>query len=990
MSLSNDDDMDLADRMLLAKPKFLKSIHGGGDNASVASMPLTTANGGKCNETPIFSKREMTLRIPKEYNGNLTHLVVCKNWMVCLLAAPPPSSQVTLFRFFLPRVMPPGEISLEKYLAGYKIGKLFLDYTGHHILVSLIPKSPGLSADFLYIHGNGRKVRRIEKFKDHEITSVAFNYDLGNESTTGPILLGTSKGLIFETELTLEADKPLYRKQVYDVGLGRPKYDVTGLEFRHVPNAPNQYIVVATATDCILTFQGNLRTEERTLQPIFNGYINGTQSHGYEVAKTDMKYSVLQLNGEPNEKYPKQWGWLCGSGLRHGEVAQSSIKDEKFLLEDHLIPLDKDLEQRKHLSYEEKRLNVPKAFVLTAYHVLLMYHDHVTGICLLDQSIVYEEYFTEKSGKLLNIHKDPFTGVIYLCAEKKVFNFKVDEERRNIWCIYLNMGIYDMAEIHAANDEENLDTVLKSKAQALFDDKKYEEAAKIYAETQMPFEEVCLKFIDLREKRPIITYVQKRLETLSPEADEQLFVLVAWLIDLYLTEINYPGRSKEEKHKWQVEYDEFMLNFSVIKCYRANRTAIQDLITQHADDHNLAQFAIANEDYDEVLQQHIEAEKYLQALHILQQQKNIELYYKYCPTLIEYLPKETIELMMSQGRKLNVQKLIPTITTIDSPVHIAEITKYLEYCIYNLGETYQAIHNFLLRLYAEHQPGKVMEYLKNEGQDITLVHYDVNYALLMCMDFGIQKACVFLYSLQKLWPAAVDLALTFDIKLAKETASKPRDEKVKTKLWLKIAYHEIKDTNDVKKALDLLKECDLHIEDLLPFFSDFEKIDDFKEPICQALKDYNHKLQELQHDMEDVSKQAERVQSDLQNLRENCIRIEVHEQCNCCDTYLLVKPFFIFACGHKFHADCLEKLVVPHLSSEQARKLTMLKQQLENMLAQSAAMADKSNESQYKREKVKQEIEEILAADCVYCGLMIETIDQPFVEDWDQVNVDWE
>lgn len=110
--------------------------------------------------------------------------------------------------------------------------------------------------------------------------------------------------------------------QVYDLGLGRPKYAITGLEFRHVPNTAGQYIVVATATDCIFTFQGHLRMEERTLQPIFNAYLGGTQSHGYEVAKTDMKYSVLQFYAQPNEKYPAQWGWLCGSGLRHGEVSE--------------------------------------------------------------------------------------------------------------------------------------------------------------------------------------------------------------------------------------------------------------------------------------------------------------------------------------------------------------------------------------------------------------------------------------------------------------------------------------------------------------------------------------------------------------------------------------------------------------------------------------------------------------------------------------------
>lgn len=52
-----------------------------------------------------------------------------------------------------------------------------------------------------------------------------------------------------------------------------------------------------------------------------------------------------------------------------------------------------------------------------------------------------------------------------------------------------------------------------------------------------------------------------------------------------------------------------------------------------------------------------------------------------------------------------------------------------------------------------------------------------------------------------------------------------------------VAYHEIKGTNDVKKALSLLNESELlRIEDLLPFFSDFEKIDNFKEAICDALK----------------------------------------------------------------------------------------------------------------------------------------------------------
>lgn len=96
---------------------------------------------------------------------------------------------------------------------------------------------------------------------------------------------------------------------------------------------------------------------------------------------------------------------------------------------------------------------------------------------------------------------------------------------------------------------------------------------------------------------------------------------------------------------------------------------------------------------------------------------------------------------------------------------------------------------------------------------------------------------MFLQCLLELWHPAVELALTFDTKLAQHTASQPTDRELQRKLWLLIAEHEIKGRNDVKRALELLKECDLlRIEDLLPFFDDFQKIDHFKEVICDALK----------------------------------------------------------------------------------------------------------------------------------------------------------
>lgn len=105
-----------------------------------------------------------------------------------------------------------------------------------------------------------------------------------------------------------------------------------------------------------------------------------------------------------------------------------------------------------------------------------------------------------------------------------------------------------------------------------------------------------------------------------------------------------------------------------------------------------------------------------------------------------------------------------------------------------------------------------------------------------------------------LWQSAVELALTFDTKLAQDTASKPSDRELQRKLWLVIAEYEIKGNNDVKQALDLLKKCDLlRIEDLLPFFDDFEKIDHFKEAICDALKVFRKKTRKTMPQLNFIS-----------------------------------------------------------------------------------------------------------------------------------------
>lgn len=78
----------------------------------------------------------------------------------------------------------------------------------------------------------------------------------------------------------------------------------------------------------------------------------------------------------------------------------------------------------------------------------------------------------------------------------------------------------------------------------------------------------------------------------------------------------------------------------------------------------------------------------------------------------------------------------------------------------------------------------------------------------------------------------------------------------------------MKERDDIQQAMDFLQECDLiHIEDILPFFSDFVTIDHFKDAICKSLQGYNQHIQDLKEEMEEATKSAEVIRKKIQNLR---------------------------------------------------------------------------------------------------------------------------
>lgn len=130
-------------------------------------------------EPPIFSKTKKDFK-PSD---RITHVVIANKNLVIVQA------NGILFRMNLHNPQQCTEIPLTKYTSNFRITNLFLDPTGNHLLLSIIPKSEGLP-DMLYISKKSDKIKSTAKFKGNELTEVAWNVLNESENTTGPILLG--------------------------------------------------------------------------------------------------------------------------------------------------------------------------------------------------------------------------------------------------------------------------------------------------------------------------------------------------------------------------------------------------------------------------------------------------------------------------------------------------------------------------------------------------------------------------------------------------------------------------------------------------------------------------------------------------------------------------------------------------------------------------------------------------------------------------------
>lgn len=217
----------------------------------------------------------------------------------------------------------------------------------------------------------------------------------------------------------------------------------------------------------------------------------------------------------------------------------------------------------------------PLSLVLTKFHILLLYPSMLRVICVLNQQVIMEDKFIGTYGRVLGICRDSIRGNVWVYAEHAVYRYKITQEDRNIWEIYLKKKDFNQARLYAGDDVIKQDQTICEEALYYFSLGDYKTSAKLFATSRSKsFEEIALKFIELKDKdqEALKQYLHCKLQTLSPVKDKtQIIILLLWLFEIKLNQLGSIKNQMEDSDlttqdvlNLKVEYNRIEANLKAL------------------------------------------------------------------------------------------------------------------------------------------------------------------------------------------------------------------------------------------------------------------------------------------------------------------------------------------------------------------------------------------------------------------------------------------
>jgi len=245
-----------------------------------------------------------------------------------------------------------------------------------------------------------------------------------------------------------------------------------------------------------------------------------------------------------------------------------------------------------------------------------------------------------------------------------------------------------------------------------------------------------------------------------------------------------------------------------------DRQTTYDLINSHGREAELLFFATNINDHQYVLNYWITRENWTKAVEALQKQTSPEVFYKSASVLLTHAPLETVNTWVRQ-RDLDPTKLTPALLsyndTVRVPMEQNQAIRYLVFAIDHLNNTDPSVHNALISIYASHTENDeryLLNYLRSQPKP---AHYDVDFALRLCLQFHRVQSGVHIYAEMELYEQAVQLALDHgETELAMTVADVPEEDPVQRKrLWLSIVEKVVQEKDGMKKSSPTPLDSDL-------------------------------------------------------------------------------------------------------------------------------------------------------------------------------------
>ncbi|KAH1104098.1 hypothetical protein GLYMA_13G301100v4 [Glycine max] len=934
------------------------------------------------------------------------------------------------------------------------IHRVFVDPGGSHCIATVV--GPG-GAETFYTHAKWTKPRILSKLKGLVVNAVAWNKQQITEVSTKEVILGTENGQLHELAVDEKDKKEKYIKFLFELTELPEVFMGLQMETASMINGTRYYVMAVTPTRLYsFTGFGTLETVfsgylDRTVHFMeLPGDIPNSELHffikqrravhfawlsGAGIYHGGLNFGGQQSSSSGNENFIENKALLDYSKLSEGAevVKPSSMALSEFhflLLLGNKVKVVNRISEKiiEELQFDQTSDSASKG-------IIGLCSDATAGLFYAyDQNSIFQVSINDEGRDMWKVYLDmnEYTAALANCRDPF--------QRDQVYLVQAEAAFSSKDYFRAASFYAKINYILSFEEVTL----KF-----ISAGEQDALRTFLLRKLDNLEKSDKCQITMISTWTTELYLDK--------INRLLLEDDSASDNSNLEYQSIIKEFRAFLSDSKDV----LDETTTMKLLESYGRVEELVYFASLKGHYEIVVHHYIQQGEAKKALEVLQKPSvPIDLQYKFAPDLVALDAYETVESWMTT-KNLNPRKLIPAMMRYSSEPHAKnethEVIKYLEYCVHRLHNEDPGVHNLLLSLYAKQEDdSSLLRFLQSKfgkgPENGPEFFYDPKYALRLCLKEKRMRACVHIYSMMSMHEEAVALALQIDSELAMAEADKVEDdEDLRKKLWLMIAKHVVEQEKgtkreNIRKAIAFLKETDglLKIEDILPFFPDFALIDDFKEAICSSLEDYNKQIEQLKEEMNDATHGADNIRNDISALAQRCTIIDRDEECGGKGTltnpkfgqevskawsrivsvkgrtrvcqrkiltagrefgtgrgYTLVgqmAPFYIFPCGHAFHAECLIAHVTRCTVEAHAEYILDLQKQLTLMGSEArresnGTLSPEESIPSMTIDKLRSQLDDAIASECPFCGdLMIREISLPFINPEEEQHVlsSWE